>query len=74
VLEAPAVAAIFAHYMSEEKHPVSATALTINLAAKMKHAGFLSDTPPLLRPGLGFDYYQAHDWLVQELIPLIPYE
>ena len=24
-----------------------------NLAAKMKHPGFLSDTQPLLRPGIG---------------------
>jgi hypothetical protein len=44
----------------------------LNLAAKMKHAGFLSDTPPLLRPGIHFDPAEAHDWLTGDLHPLIP--
>lgn len=54
VLDAPAVASTFAHYMAAENLPVSTAEFTINLAAKMKHAGFLSDTAPLLRPGVSF--------------------
>ena len=65
VLDAPAVAATFAH------HTVSSAEFTLNLAAKMKHVGFLSDTPPLLRPGVSFNPTEAHDWLTSEVIPHI---
>jgi predicted nucleotidyltransferase component of viral defense system len=71
-LDAPAVANTFAHYMRAEHHPVSAAEFALNLAAKMNHAGFLSDTPPLLRPGIQYDPKEAADWLMQYLIPLIP--
>ncbi|MFN0128091.1 MAG: nucleotidyl transferase AbiEii/AbiGii toxin family protein [Verrucomicrobiales bacterium] len=71
MVDAPAVARIFTHYMHAEHHPVSVTEFAINLAAKMKHAGFLSDTPPLLRPGVSFDPAEAHDWLTSEVIPHI---
>jgi predicted nucleotidyltransferase component of viral defense system len=69
VLDAPAEAATFAHHMNAENHPVSAAEFAINLAAKMKHAGFLSDAPPLLRPGIQFDPSEAHAWLLDELLP-----
>jgi predicted nucleotidyltransferase component of viral defense system len=72
VLDAPAVTATFAHYMKAEGHPVSAEEFATNLAAKMNHAGFLSDTPPLLRPGVDFDPVAAHDWITKEVLPLIP--
>jgi predicted nucleotidyltransferase component of viral defense system len=72
VLDAPAVADTFAHYMRAENHPVSAAEFALNLIAKMNHAGFLSDTPPLLRPGIQYDPKDAADWLKQHLIPLIP--
>lgn len=72
VLDAPAVAEAFAHYMAAENHPVSSAEFALNLAAKMKHAGFLSDTPPLLRPGIQYNPAEAHAWLTAELIPLIP--
>lgn len=71
VLDAPAVAEAFAHYMQAESHPVSSAEFSLNLAAKMKHAGFLSDTPPLLRPGIRYNPAEAHDWITQELIPQI---
>lgn len=71
MVDAPAVARIFTHYMHAENHPVSPPEFAINLAAKMKHAGFLSDTPPLLRPGVSFNPTEAHDWLTSEVIPHI---
>lgn len=61
----------FTHYMAAENHKVSTAEFGQNLAAKMKHPGFLSDTPPLLRPGIPFDPVAAHDWVMQNLISLI---
>jgi predicted nucleotidyltransferase component of viral defense system len=72
LLDARAVADAFAHYMQAENHPVSSAEFALNLSAKMKHAGFLSDTPPLLRPGIQYNPAEAHAWLTAELIPLIP--
>ena len=72
VLDASAVVSIFSHYMSAENHPVSAKEFTDNLAAKMKHLGFLSDTPPLLRPGIRFDPAAAHEWFLATVIPQLP--
>jgi len=68
VLDAPAVIAAFHHYMAAENHPVSSAEYALNLAAKMKHAGFLSDTPPLLRPGIHYDPAEAYDWVQENLI------
>jgi predicted nucleotidyltransferase component of viral defense system len=72
VLDAPAVTDIFAHYMMSENNPVSAAEFIPNLTAKMNHTGFLSDTPPLLRPGIQYDAKEAADWLTRHLIPHIP--
>jgi hypothetical protein len=58
--------------MRSENNPVSAAEFTPNLTTKMKHAGFLSDTPPLLRPGIQYDAKEAADWLTRHLIPHIP--
>jgi hypothetical protein len=71
MLDAPAVVTVFRHYMSSENHPVSSAEFAINLAAKMKHPGFLSDTPPLLRPGVQYDPMRAFKWITDELIPKI---
>jgi len=68
VLDAPAVADAFVHYMRAENHPVSSAEFSLNLAAKMKHAGFLSDTPPLLRPGIHYNPTEAFDWVQADLI------
>jgi len=38
----------------------------------MKHAGFLSDVSPLLRPGIHFDPAKGHDWVQENLISQIP--
>lgn len=72
MVDAAAVARIFSLYMNAENHPVSAAEFTTNLSAKIKHSGFLSDTPPLLRPGVTFDPTQAHEWLTSEVIPHLP--
>ena len=72
MFEAPAVAEIFARYMEAENHPVSATEFARNLEAKISHAGFLSDTPPLLRPGISYNPAEAHAWLTENLIPHLP--
>jgi predicted nucleotidyltransferase component of viral defense system len=69
VLEPTAVADTFAHYMQAENHPVSAAEFSLNLAAKIKHPGFLSDTPPLIRPGIHYDPSEAHHWLQTQLLP-----
>lgn len=71
-LDASAVADTFSHYMMAENHPVSSADFAANLTAKMKHAGFLSDTPPLLRPGIHFDPVEAHKWAQANLISLLP--
>lgn len=71
VLDALAVVAAFHHYMAAENHPVSSADFALNLAAKMKHAGFLSDTPPLLRPGILYRPAEAHEWITHHLLPLL---
>lgn len=68
----PAVADAFAHYMQAENHPVSSAEFALNLAAKMKHAGFLSDTPPILRPGIQYNSTEAFDWIQANLISRLP--
>jgi predicted nucleotidyltransferase component of viral defense system len=72
VLDPPAVIEAFTHYMEAEEHTISAADFERNLAAKMKHPGFLSDTPPLLRPGVLFSPDDAHQWIAATLIPLLP--
>lgn len=42
------------------------------LAAMMNYSGFLSETPPLLCPGVDFDPVAAYDWVTREVLPLIP--
>ena len=72
VLDPPAVVDAFTHYMQAEAHTISAKDFGLNLVAKMKHPGFLSDTPPLLRPGIRYNPTEAHDWIRENLISLLP--
>ena len=72
VLTAPDVIQAFGRYMESEGHTVSADDLRRNLAAKMNHPAFLSDTPPLLRPGVQFDPADAHEWVLANLVSLLP--
>lgn len=71
LLNPPAVIAAFQHYMSAENHSITTTEFANNLATKMKHPGFLSDTPPLLRPGVRYDPHEAYAWISNQLLPLI---
>lgn len=71
-LDPDAVIKAFTHYMKAENHVVLATDFAQNLDAKMRHAGFLTDTPPLLRPGIIYDPRQAYEWVTECLIPLLP--
>lgn len=70
LLDAPAVIAAFHHYMEAEGNPVTAAEFERNLTAKMKHSGFLTDTPPLLRPGIQYNPSEAFDLFIKYLIPL----
>ena len=72
VLNIPEVVHAFRCYMDAEGNPVSADDFQRNLSAKMQHPAFLSDTPPLLRPGIQFDPVEAHEWGRSNLISLLP--
>lgn len=71
VLDPAPVVETCLRYLRAEGHPVSRESFEENLAAKMKHPGFLSDTPPLLRPGVQFDPAEAYDWLASDILPLL---
>jgi len=72
VLHAEEVATIFSKYMDAEGHSVTALDFEQNLQTKLKNVGFLTDTPPLLRPGLTFDHQHAGGWVLANLIPNLP--
>lgn len=72
MFDAPAIAGIFSRYMEAESHPVSATDFAKNLDAKVLHPGFLTDTPPLLRPGIQYNPVEAHAWLSESFLPHLP--
>lgn len=65
------VVAVFHRYMAEEQHHVSQAEFRRNLEAKMQVKAFLSDTPPLLRPGVEFDANAAFEFVSSELLPLL---
>lgn len=72
VFDARAVAGIFTRYMHAENLQVTGAEFSANLDAKLKHPGFQSDTPPLLRPGVHFDPIEARAWLAGSVIPHLP--
>lgn len=65
------VVKIFRKYLAVEGLAVSRTEFERNLEQKMKHAGFLSDLPPLLRPGISYNVTEAHRLVAAELIVLL---
>lgn len=71
VLAPAEVVAVFHRYMAEEQHHVSQAEFRRNLEAKMKIKAFLSDTPPLIRPGLEYDVRDAFDFINAELLSLL---
>lgn len=58
---------VFEYYMKAEGHPITRGTYRDNLSAKMEHPGFLSDCPPLLRPGTPFDL-QSDRLLVEKML------
>ena len=62
------VVEIFRKYLTAEGNQISRVTFEQNLAQKMKHPGFLSDVPPLLRPGLAYDAVEAHRLVEMELL------
>jgi len=65
---AATVVKVFRNYLAAEGHTITHADFEQNLAQKMKHAGFLSDLPPLLRPGIGYDAAEAHRLIEKELL------
>ena len=65
---AATVADVFRKYVAKEGNSILRTEFEQNLALKMKHAGFLSDLPPLLRPGIIYDAAEAHRLVEAELL------
>jgi predicted nucleotidyltransferase component of viral defense system len=66
--KAATVVDVFRKYVGAEGNAISRAEFEQNLAQKMKHAGFLSDLPPLLRPGVAYDVVQAHRLVENELL------
>jgi hypothetical protein len=56
---------------SEEGNKISRTEFEQNLELKMKHPGFLSDLPPLLRPGIQYNMQEAYLMVKKELLSLL---
>jgi predicted nucleotidyltransferase component of viral defense system len=62
------VVALFRKYTSGLNPEITREEYSRNLGEKIRNAGFLSDVPPLLRPGLGYDAAKAHRLVEEELI------
>ena len=62
------IAHVFHAYLAADHLAVSGSQLRQNLAAKMTDAAFLSDVPPLLRPGIAYDATVAHSLIERELL------
>lgn len=71
VLDPAEVVPVFRRYMAEEKLTVPQSTFRENLEAKMKFKAFLSDTPPLLRPGVEYDPMAAFNYVDTELLSLL---
>jgi predicted nucleotidyltransferase component of viral defense system len=65
---AATVVDVFRKYVGAEGNAISRAEFEQNLAQKMKHAGFLSDLPPLLRPNIAYDMAAAHGLIEKELL------
>lgn len=69
--KASAVVKIFQKYIADEGNSISQKEFGQNLEQKMKYPGFLSDLPPLLRPGVQYDMQEAYHVVKKELIALL---
>ncbi len=59
---------VFHKYVSAEGTAISQAEFEQNLVRKMKHDGFLSDLPALLRPGITYDAAEAYRMVEKELL------
>ncbi len=64
----------FLQYMEREGHKVSRAEFEQNLLEKLEDAGFIEDIGPLLIADSGFDFRKAAEFLMNQLLPLIPGE
>ena len=62
------VVEVFRKYVEAEGNAISRAEFERNLQLKMRHAGFMSDLPPLLRPGVVYDANEAHRLIQAELL------
>lgn len=68
------VARCFLQYMAHEGHKVSRAEFEQNLLRKLEDAGFIEDIGPLLIGGSRFDFREAAELLMNQLLPLLPGE
>lgn len=64
----------FLHYMEHEGHRVSRAEYEQNFIGKIGDATFAEDIAPLLLPDAVFDFQTASQYLMSQLLPLIPGE
>ena len=62
---------VFQKYLAAEENSISRIEFERNLAQKMEHPGFLSDLPPLLRPGIPYDIEEARSLVEDTVVALL---
>jgi predicted nucleotidyltransferase component of viral defense system len=62
------VVEVYRKYLAAEGNAISRTEFENNLNQKMRHSGFLSDLPPLLRPGVVYNINEAYRLIQAELV------
>jgi predicted nucleotidyltransferase component of viral defense system len=65
------VVEVFRQYVKNEGNSISRREFQQNFEQKMKHSGFMSDLPPLLRPGVSYDCGEALRVVESELVALL---
>jgi len=64
----------FLQYMQQEGHKVSRAEFERNLSEKLNDATFTKDVQPLLITGTVFDFQNAADHVMSQMLPLLPGE
>ncbi len=64
----------FLQYMEQEGHKISRAVFEQNLLEKLEDAAFIEDIRPLLIDGIDFDFQEAAELLMSQLVSLIPGE
>ncbi|MBM3858460.1 MAG: nucleotidyl transferase AbiEii/AbiGii toxin family protein [Verrucomicrobia bacterium] len=62
---------VFRRYLKEENKQVSQRQFRDDLAAKVKNPDYLADTEDLLRPGLDYNYEEAHRFVDEHLMGML---